>query len=238
MHMTPEQQDLYEEGRGYFEQGRLDAAAGCFLEIVKDNPDRFADVYNKLGIIYHRKGLSDKAIAYLEKALRVNPIYTEAALNLSIVYNELGRYEEAQKIFDRAVKAVSRTRTIKDPYIEGRLANEHFRLGDQYYDLGRFKEAIAEYKKALKLRPRFPDITTRLGIAYRENGDLDAAIKTFIKAQKINPKYLPAFIHLGILYYMKGFVDMAIREWKKALAVDPGNRDARIYLSFVSSANP
>ncbi|OGW55119.1 MAG: hypothetical protein A2Y48_04940 [Nitrospirae bacterium RIFCSPLOW2_12_42_9] len=236
--MTPEQQDLYEEGRNFFDQGKFDAATRCFLEIVRDNPERFADVYNKLGVIYHRKGISEKAISCLEMALKVNPIYTEAALNLAIVFNDLGQYEEAQKIFNRAVKAVSRTRTIKDPYIEGRLANEHARLGDQYYNLGRLKEAIAEYKKALKLRPKFPDIVNQLGITYKEIGDLEAAIKTFIKAQEINPKFLPAFIHLGIIYYMKGFVDMAIREWKKALAIDPENRDARIYLSFVSSAKP
>lgn len=236
--MTPEQQELYEEGRVCFEQGRFDAAARCFLEIVRDNPDRFADVYNKLGVIYHRKGLSEKAIACLQKALEVNPVYTEAALNLAIVYNDVGQYEEAHKIFNRAVKAVSKTRAIKDPYIEGKLANEHARLGDQYYNLGRLKEAIAEYKKALRLRPKYPDIITQLGIFYRESGNLEAAIKTFIKAQEINPKYLPAFIHLGIIYYMKGFVDMAIKEWKKALAVDPENRDARIYLSFVNSARP
>ena len=79
---------------------------------------------------------------------------------------------------------------------------------------------------------------TQLGIAYRESGDLEAAIKTFTKAQSINPRYLPAFLHLGIIYYMRGFVDMAIREWNKALVIDPGNRDARIYLSFVSNARP
>jgi tetratricopeptide (TPR) repeat protein len=236
--MTPEQQEIYEEGRVHFEQGRFEPAARCFWEIVKDAPDRFADVYNKLGIIYHRKGLTDKAIAYLEKALKVNPAYTEAALNLSIVYNEIGRYEEAHKIFKRAVKTVSKTRTIKDPYIEGRLANEHARLGDQYYDLGRFKEAIAEYKKALKLRPKFPDISTQLGIAYRESGDLEAAIKTFAKTLDTHTRYLPAFLQLGLVYYMKGFVDMAILEWKEALAIDPENRDARIYLSFVSRARP
>lgn len=236
--MTPEQQGIYEEGRVYFEQGRLDEAARCFWELVKDNPDRFADVYNKLGIIYQGKGLSDKAISYFEKSIRINHAYTEAALNLSIVYNEAGRYEEARKIFDIAVKTVSKTRTVKDPYIEGRLANEHAQLGGQYYDLGRFKEAIAEYKKALKLRPKFPDIIIKMGIAYRENGDLYAATKAFTKVLSINPQYLPAFLHLGIIYYMKGFVDMAIREWNNALVIDPENRDARIYLSFVSSAKP
>ena len=234
--MKPEQQELYEKGSGYFEQGNFDGAVRCFSKIVKDGPDRFADVYNKLGIIYQRKGLSQKAAALLEKALKINPAYTEAALNLSIVYNELGRYENAQKTFNTAVKTVYKTNKVKDPYINGKLANEHARLGEQYYYLGRFKEAIAEYKKALKLCPKYPDIITQLGLAYRENGDIESAADTFMKAQDAGPKYVPAFLHLGITYYMKGFVDMAIREWKRALVIDPENQDARIYLSFVSNS--
>jgi len=35
---------------------------------------------------------------------------------------------------------------------------------------------------------------------------------------------------------MMGFVDLALREWKNALAIDPDNRDARVYISLVSSA--
>jgi tetratricopeptide (TPR) repeat protein len=234
--MTPEQQDLYEEGSVWFEQGNFDAAVSCFSEIVKDGTDRFADVYNKLGIIYQRKGLSPKAASFFEKALKINPAYTEAALNLSIVYNELGKYEDARNTFNCAVKTVYKARKIKDTYIEGKLANEHALLGEQYYYLGRFKEAITEYKKALRLCPKYPDIITQLGLAYREDGDIEAAAATFIKAQDAGPKYIPAFLHLGITYYMKGFVDMAIREWKRALTIDPENRDARIYLSFVSNS--
>ncbi|MDD5434634.1 MAG: tetratricopeptide repeat protein [Nitrospira sp.] len=234
--MTPEQQVLHEEGRAYFEQGDFDAAARCFSEIVKDGSDRFADVFNKLGIIYQRKGLSQKAAGFLEKALKINPSYTEAALNLSIVYNELGRYENAQKIFNSAVRTVYKTKKVKDPYIDGKLANEHACLGEQYYYLGRFKEAITEYRKALRLCPKYPDIITQLGLAYRENGEIEAAVETFTNAQNEGPKYVPAFLHLGITYYMKGFVDMAIREWNRALAIDPENQDAKIYLSFVSNA--
>lgn len=234
--MTPEQQETYEQGRTYFEQGKLNDSLRCFLELIKDNPYRFADVHNKVGVIYHNKGIPENAIASFEKALKVNPSYTEAAINLSIVYNELGKYEEASKIFHMAVKTVSKARKIKDPYIEGKLANEHAHLGSQYYDLGRYKEAIIEYKKALKLRPWFADIITQLGIAYRDNGEFEKAIETFQKAIEINQRHLPAVINLGITYYMMGFVDLALREWKNALAIDPDNRDARVYISLVSSA--
>ena len=97
--MTPEQQETYEQGRTYFEQGKLNDSLRCFLELIKDNPYRFADVHNKVGVIYHNKGIPENAIASFEKALKVNPSYTEAAINLSIVYNELGKYEEARRYF-------------------------------------------------------------------------------------------------------------------------------------------
>ncbi len=236
--MTQEQQEMYEQGKTCFDQGKFNDALKCFLELTRDNPDRFADVHNKVGIIYHQKGIFQNAITSFEQALRINPSYTEAAINLSIVYNELGKYDEAGNTFKMAVKTVSKTRKVKDPYVEGRLANEHARLGSQYYSLGRYKEAIAEFKKALKLRPWFADIITQLGIAYRNNGELETAIETFQKAIEINPKHLPAVINLGLTYYVMGFVDLALKEWKNALAVDPENRDAKVYISLVSSAKP
>lgn len=236
--MTPEQQEIYEQGKACFDQGKLNDALKCFLELTRDNPDRFADVHNKVGIIYQQKGILQNAITSFEHALKINPSYTEAAINLSIVYNELGKYEEAGKIFQMAVKTVSKARKIKDPYIEGRLANEHAHLGSQYIGLGRYKEAITEFKKALKLRPWFADIITQLGTAYRDNGEFEQSIETFQKAIEINQKHLPAVINLGITYYMMGFVDLALKEWKNALTVDPENRDAKIYISLVSSEQP
>ena len=58
--MTPEQQETYEQGRTYFEQGKLNDSLRCFLELIKDNPYRFADVHNKVGVIYHNKGILEK----------------------------------------------------------------------------------------------------------------------------------------------------------------------------------
>src|SRR3989304_112762 len=127
--MTPEQQEIYEKGRICFEQGKVNDALKCFLELTRDNPDKFADVHNKIGTIYHQKGVFQSAITSLEKALKINPSYTEAAINLSIVYKETGKNEGANKIFQMAGKAGSKARKIKGPYIEGRLANEHAHLG-------------------------------------------------------------------------------------------------------------
>jgi tetratricopeptide (TPR) repeat protein len=234
--MTSAEQEIYEEGLRHFEHERLDEAARCFQVLVEGWPSRFADIYNRLGVIFQQKGRLDQAIPYLEKALGINPHYTEAALNLVIAYNELGHYEQARQVFDKAVKVVQTEPDAIDPYIQGKMANRHAQLADQYYDLHRFREAIGEYKKALSLRPRFIDIAARLAMAYRESGAPDLAIKTFQKVLKVNPRYTLARTHLGITYYTKGFVDMAVTEWEKALEMDPQNHDVRVYLSLVSKS--
>ena len=63
------------------------------LEKLSTEAPFFADVFNKLGVIYHQRGAFGRASKAFEKALELNPHYTEAALNLAVTYNNLGRYE-------------------------------------------------------------------------------------------------------------------------------------------------
>lgn len=228
-------EELYMRGREAFDKADFKEAELCFLEVVKARP--YADVFNKLGQIFHNKGELGKAASAFKKALEINPSYTEVSLNLAVTLNDMGRYNEAGEIFSKAAKIAHSAPYTLDPYIKGKLANEHAKIGDMYYDLGLYGEAVEEYKKSIKLRPTFIDILTKIGIAYREKGLYNEAIREFMKAKEINPKYIPARINLGITYYMKGFIDMAVSEWTEALKVSPDNTDALMYLKFVQSEN-
>ena len=44
-----------------------------------------------------------KAQNAFEHALAINPGYTEAALNLAVLYNDLGKYTEAKVAYARAL---------------------------------------------------------------------------------------------------------------------------------------
>ena len=230
--MTIEREKIYMEARISFDKGEHDKAEKLLLELLKANV-AYADVYNKLGFIYHQKNDFEKAAWFFEKALQLNPGYTEASLNLSVTYNELGRFEDASRIFSNAAKIAHPTPSSIDPYIQGKLANEHSQLGDHYYDLGLYDEALAEYKKALKLRPNFVDIITKAGVTLREQGLFDEAISVFIRAKEVNPKYVAARVHLGVTYYMKGFIDLAVEEGEEAKKIDPNNKDIQAYMNLV-----
>ena len=231
--MAESVEEIYMRGREAYDRGDFTEAEKCFSEAVKSRP--YADVFNKLGLIYHGKGELGKAAAAFRRALDLNPGYTEVSLNLAVTLNDMGRYQEAGEIFSRAAKIAHGAPYSLDPFIKGKLANEHAKIGDIYYDLGLFGEAVEEYKKAIGLRPTFVDIITKIGIAYREKGLYNDAIREFMKAREINPKYVPARINLGITYYMKGFLDLAIAEWQQTLEVSPENTDAQMYLKFVQN---
>jgi tetratricopeptide (TPR) repeat protein len=223
---------LYNEAKALFEGGRLLDAERIYRRLLEHRPQGYAEIYNKLGLIASQKGNLQEAADFFRKALSLNPRYTEASLNLSVTLNDLGLYEEAGETFSKAAQRVRANTKAVDPYIIGKLANEHGRLADQYAEVGLYDEAIEEYRKAVALRAGLVDILTKLGVALREKGRFDEAIQTFLQAKEANPRYIPALIHLGVAYYMMGFVDLARRSWEEAQEVNPGNHEVGVYLAL------
>ncbi|NOX20305.1 MAG: tetratricopeptide repeat protein [Nitrospirae bacterium] len=230
--MQDELTEIYEEAKRLFEEGKYDEAEPLLKTIIEQKPT-YADVLNKLGFIENLKGNLREAARYFERAVTINPRYTEASLNLAITYNELGEFKKAEEVMAMAAQAANDKQGKLDPFVAGKLANEHFRIGNIYLDFGMYDEAITEYRKALDLSPDLPDVHTKLGVALRNKGEYEEAILHFNRAKEINPGYPAAWIQLGLTYYMKGLTGLAIEEWEKALMENPGLKEAKAYLRFI-----
>jgi tetratricopeptide (TPR) repeat protein len=190
----------------------------------------YADVNNKLGLIYHENGNLEQAADFFKKALSINPHYTEASLNLTIALNDLGQYDEARTTLSKAALSVWAAPNAIDPYIQKKLAAEHARLGDQYIELGILDEGVEQYQKTLRLCPDFIDVVIKLAVTLRTQGKDDEAIDLLTEARKRNPSYVPAMIQLGLTYYRKGFIGLAYGQWKDASKIDPNHSAAQAYL--------
>ena len=218
-------------GKEAFQSGRFDEAKEHLLKFIEE-VDTFADVYNILGVISQLEGDVVKAKWYLEKAISINPHYVEAALNLAIVYSDLGEYEKAREAYEKAkvgARVKSGDKRIKDNFVKAKLANLHAQIGDIYAGLGLYEDAIQEYQKALKLQPSYADIRNKLGMAYKEVGRFDEAIAELQKAIEINPRYVQAFINLGLVYYTRGEKERAKQLWKEIMLEFPDNQLAKLY---------
>lgn len=221
-------------GREHFEKRELDKAE-YLLNQVLEKSERFADVYDMLGVIAHGRGDFASAERHFERAVELNPNYTEAQLNLMVTYNDLGKYDAARQIYSE-IRARGGSGTPQpDPFAKGKIANMHADTSQAYQDIGMLAEAIGELEKAVALCPAFADLRTRLGVLYRDAGDLGRALEQFEEAKSVNPKYVQARVMLGVLLLTSGAVDRAVSEWKEVLGLDPENKSAQMYIRIAEA---
>jgi len=72
-------------------------------------------------------------------------------------------------------------------------------LGNDYFDLHNYEQAIEAYQRALKIDPQDADMLTDLGIAYRRTSKPQDAVQSFRDALKADPDHAMALFNLGIV---------------------------------------
>ena len=77
--------NLMHLAREHYENHEYAEAEPILLQIVREHQG-FADMFNMLGVIHHGHGRFTQAQEMFEHALKINPNYTEAALNLAVTY--------------------------------------------------------------------------------------------------------------------------------------------------------
>lgn len=157
----------YEIAYGQWQNNQLPAAretaeeAVSQLEQVKDSVN-LAEAYNLSGVIHRRLFMLDNAISLYQKALAITEDlqnYNLAAIivsNISILYNETGKNNEAIQI-SRKMFAYPQTDTLTIDYRIGevnRLCNHAILLANNQQPI----QAMDTLKLAIqKLRPEMPD---------------------------------------------------------------------------------
>lgn len=223
-------------GKQCFDNKQYQKAEDYFKKVLSLN-DRYADVMNMLGVIYHIEGKFQSAIELFRKALKLNPRYTEALLNLAVLLNDLGQYTEAKKLYTQIKTHHKEPHKNIEPVLRGKLSNLHSDIGDIYRSIGLYPHSIDEYKKALDLNPGYLDIKTKLGQAYRENGQLAQSFKELKNVVSKHATYSPARIQLGVTLYSMGKINDAKKEWKSVITKDPDNEYAKMYLRLCEAQN-
>lgn len=209
------------------------------LDLYLLNNQSDAKAHFLLGTINHHKGLIGKAIKSFTQVLNLDPANTDAAICLSVIYNDIGKYDEAKKIFERAnerVKSKKVSGHLEDQHINKKFSEKHFELAEMYFTYGRFEEALFEYNKSSLLDPENLEVRIKIAKVYSKRGFSGKAIEELKKLKNEHPSFLPARIALGVIYYGNGNVIEAQYEWEKVLSKDPANSDALMYMNLSKAA--
>ena len=221
-------------GREHYQKREFDKADYLLKQVVQQT-DRFADVFDMLGVIAHAQGDFAQAEQYFERAVNLNPNYTEAQLNLMVTYNDLGKYDSAREIYSRIRGRAAGGEGRADPFAMGKIANMHAEISQAYQDAGMPAEAVLELERAVALCPTFVDLRTRLATLYRDMGQKERAREQLEIVKQHNPSYVPARVLLGVALLSSGEHGAAIDEFLAVLDQDADHKGAQMYLKIAET---
>jgi tetratricopeptide (TPR) repeat protein len=230
--------DLMSKAKDYLSRNDLSNSLLVLNEIIAVNPSN-SEAFFHLGNLFHMNGEIGKAIKSFNRVLELDPCHTDASISLSVLYNDIGRYEEGRKVFEKASERVKKKDNViklEDGHINRKFALKHYELADLYMTYERFDEALFEYNKAVGLNPDNFEIRIKIAKLYAKKGFMNKAFEELNKIKAENPHFAPNRIALGILHYGSGNIIEAQAEWERVLTFEPLNEEASMYLNLSKTA--
>ncbi len=108
----------------------------------------------------------------------------------------------------------------------------HYNLGVVLLQEGGPREAIPEFRAAIRIEPRYVEAHNNLGIALLDAGRPDEAIAEYQEALRLRPRFAQAHNNLGNALAQSGRVADAVAELREALRLQPDYPDAELNLGI------
>ena len=232
MNLTPRKMSIPDERiQALLMSRQFDEAKPVIDTKISREPDA-PDGYYLLGVYHYLQGDLGPTIENLKRALEIDPRHTDAAICLSVLYNDIGRYDDAKKVFEQANQSVAHRRNSDELGVDRKFAVKHLELADLYFRYRRYDESIEEYGKAASLDATALDIRIRRAKAFAKKGFLTRAMQELDVLKKEHPEFIPARIQLGLLHYSQGNLLDAELEWEAVAQLEPTHREALAYLEM------
>jgi cytochrome c-type biogenesis protein CcmH/NrfG len=217
---------MLDSARDYFRENKYSLAEPILNQLILKNA-KSPEVFQMLGTIYYDQGKFNKAIRAFRRALELEPTYTDASVGLSIILNDIGKYEEGRKVFDEARELLARQSSHEDPYINEKFSIKHDELGEMYFHHSRFKEALEQYYKALALSSRKPELTLKIVECFLRLQETEKALRELRALIKEYSGFLSARVRLGKILFDGGDVEGAIEQWEAVVHRDASHTEAQ-----------
>jgi Flp pilus assembly protein TadD len=198
------------------EAGETAEAISHLREGVRLRP-RAAIAHNALGEALTDAGDNAAARDAFRKAVELDPRFAQARENLGLVLLQAGDLPGAAAQLDRAIALLGDTEgAAYTRYLRARVHTES----------GEAKQAEAELRHAVVLRPGYAEAWSDLGQARKDLGDDAGALAALQRAVQLSPDGSVAQTRLGSLYLQLGKPEDAVLHLERAASLDPDNQTA------------
>jgi tetratricopeptide (TPR) repeat protein len=189
----------------------MEQATAEFIESELTNAER-PESHTNLGSFHADRGRPEEAEAEYRVALRLDPAYVPAWVNLVDLYRLLGRDDEGERVIREALEIVPEVAAL------------HHTHGLLLVRLGRTPEALAALKWAARLEPENARYRYVYAVALNSTGDIVGALRELEDAHNHHPNDRYILLALVTFHRDAGEVEQAIPYAERLVRLDPAYR--------------
>ena len=196
--------------------GNFDCAKRAFQKAIELDTGDWQSRFN-LALIHIKQHGLEHALPHLARTAELRPQFLEARLALGSVLAKLGNMSGAAEEFTAALD------------IDPSSAEALYHLAKTNMAQRRYRAAIGQLRRALKIRPDDLEFNLLLGLAYSNTGKTDDAIALLDPLVEAEPDYFETRFNLAAAYAQAGRYSEAAEQYKQAMRLDPENDSARLF---------
>ncbi|NVK20099.1 MAG: sulfotransferase [Methylocystaceae bacterium] len=174
-------------------------------------------VHNLCGVLYARYQNFEDAISSYQKAICFDPLFQDAKNNLANAYNNYGNLLVSEQHYDSALHNFSQAIELNNKFHEA-----YNNLANVFYIMGEKEKAKAAIRKALNIRPNFPEGLKNYSrmCSVEEQDPFFKSMKDMYEQQKLDPVQLSQLCFaLGKSYEDQNEFDQAFSFFHKGNAL-------------------
>src|SRR4030042_3604004 len=199
--------------------------------------------HRKSGHVYRSKGMYIEAVNAFRKALEIDPDDASLHYGLGLVYDHLGKANEAsiefarsaaidpiygdlsvydadyysnKQMYEKALSIYEEILRKRPDYLKG-----IFEAGRCSSQLENLEKAAEYYQRFIRIYPDFYLVHFNLGVVYAKLEKWKMAEEEYKRILELNAYYGKAYQNLGALYAARGETDEAIGALEKAIENNP-----------------
>jgi tetratricopeptide (TPR) repeat protein/S1-C subfamily serine protease len=211
--LEPNDLTLFIEKSGLFSKKKqYQDAIAIFDSLINIKPEAYA-YYNR-GIAKYELDQKQAAITDYDRAIAINPNFSQAYYNRGSTKSELDQKQAAITDYDRAIA------------INPNYSQAYYNRGIAKYELDQKQAAVTDYDRAIAINPNFSEAYYNRGSAKSDLRQNQAAITDYDRAIAINPNYSKAYYNRGNAKLALGQKQAAVTDYDRAIAINPNFSEA------------
>ncbi len=230
-------------GDTLIKENRLNEARSAYQQVLKLQPDNslvatklkeigiqqqneisdnsWLEIHNQ-GDEYFKQEEWEKAIAFYQQAIELNPDYFWSHYNLGRALSELKKWDEAIVYFKKTIALKPSNQLIIDIYQ---------RLGGLFEEVNQYDEAVISYHKVIELNPTSPWAYRGMGNVLLKQKKLEEAVTSYQKSIELKYDEYHSHEMLGLVLEQQGKLPEAIAAYRIALQLEPNQNTIQLKLS-------